>query len=278
MPEGDTVYRTAVHLDRALAGRVLTRSDFRVPSLAEVNLSGETVESVRSVGKHILHRIGGFTLRSHLRMEGAWHVLRQGAAWPRPAHSARVVLSVTGIDTVGFDLTNLDLVPRLLEDTLVADLGPDLLKPSWAPVDAALAVQRLTRAPEREIAAALLDQRVMAGLGNVYVTELCFLRGVHPTAPVSDAGPPETLVALARKLILANRDRTERTTTGDLRAGRRTYVYGRQGQPCRRCGTRIVRGEHGRGARRPDDPSGPSDERVSTCCPRCQPPPAERSP
>lgn len=272
MPEGDTVFRAAAHLHRALAGRVLTRADLRVPRLATVDLTGERVDEVVAVGKHLLHRIGGRTLHTHLGMEGTWQVLRPGSRWPRPASTARVILGDAEVETVGFELPVVELVDRDREDDAVGHLGPDLLGPSWDPDEA---VRRLAQKPDREIADALLDQRVLAGLGNEYVNELCFLRGLHPATQVGSSGDLDALVALAHRLITANRDRVERTTTGDLRRGRRAYVYGREGRPCLRCGTAIVRGRQGgsgsglgagRGGSR-----GADESRVSYVCPRCQP-------
>ncbi|KAB1662190.1 Fpg/Nei family DNA glycosylase [Pseudoclavibacter chungangensis] len=273
MPEGDTVHRVAAHLHRALAGRVLTRADLRVPKLAAVQLAGERVDEVVAVGKHLLHRIGPFTLHTHLGMDGEWQVLRPGARWPSPAHRARVVLANERVETVGFDLPVVELVPREREGELVGYLGPDLLGPSW---NADEAVRRLAAAPEREIADALLDQRTLAGLGNEYVNELCFLRGLDPRTPVARSGDLAALVDLAHRLIVANRDRVERTTTGDLRRGRRSFVYDREGLACLRCGTRIVRDRHGgvgSGLGAGSTSRGSDESRVSYRCPVCQPPP-----
>jgi endonuclease-8 len=242
MPEGDTVYRAAARLNAALAGRVLTRSDFRVPAFATVDLTGRTVDQVLPRGKHILHRIGDLTVHSHLKMEGRWDVYAPGERWRRPAHQARAVLDAEGVSTVGFSLGILEVVPRDQEDTIVGYLGPDLLGPDW---DAALAEANLVADPDRPVGLALLDQRVMAGLGNVYRNELCFLRGVLPTRPVGTVSDPTRMVALAQRLIVTNRDRNERVTTGDMRPGRRSWVYNRAGRPCLRCGTRIRHGELG---------------------------------
>ena len=242
MPEGDTVYRSARALSEVLAGRVLDRCDFRVPAYATVDLTGQRVESVISVGKHLLHRIGEFTVHSHLKMEGAWDIYRDGARWHSPAFQARAILGVPGVVTVGFLLSELEVVPRERENELVGYLGPDLLGPGW---NASRAVANLAADPARPIGLALLDQRVMAGLGNVYRNELCFLRGVLPTRPIGEVADLPGLVDLAQRLIVTNRDRVERVTTGDLRRGRRTWVHGREHQPCLRCGTRIRRGALG---------------------------------
>jgi endonuclease-8 len=258
VPEGDTVYRSARALNDALAGRVLDRCDIRVPAFATVDLSGERVEGVISVGKHLLHRIGEFTIHSHLKMEGSWDIYRDGARWRSPAWQARAILGVPGVLTVGFLLGELEVVPREREQELIGYLGPDILGADW---DARLAVRNLTADPDRPIGLALLDQRVIAGLGNVYRNELCFLRGILPTRAIGTVPDPPALVNLAHRLILANRDRVERVTTGDTRRGRRTWVHGREHQPCLRCGTAIRRGSLG---------DTELTERQTFYCPVCQ--------
>lgn len=242
MPEGDNVYRTARQLNDALAGSVLTGCDIRVPAFATVDLTGRTVHEVVSRGKHLLARIGEDTLHSHLKMEGSWRLYRPGQRWGRPAFEVRVVLQTERWQAVGFLLAEVKVVPRSLEHELVGHLGPDLLGSDWDPDEA---VRRLAAQPRAPIAVALLEQRNLAGLGNVYANELCFLRGMLPTRPVAEVDLSAT-VDLAHRLILANRDRPERTTTGDLRRGNRLWVYGRAGEPCRRCGTRIQHTRLGR--------------------------------
>jgi endonuclease-8 len=258
VPEGDTVYRTAGALHAVLAGRALDRCDIRVPAYATVDLSGERVESVVSVGKHLLHRIGEFTIHSHLKMEGSWDIYRGGARWRSPAWQARVILGVPGVVTVGFRLGELEVVPRERENEIVGYLGPDILGPDWDPE---VAVANLSTDPTRAVGLALLDQTVIAGLGNVYRNELCFLRGVLPTRPIGEVSDLPGLVALAHRLILSNRDRAERVTTGDLRRGRRTWVHGREHQPCLRCGTSIRQGALG---------DTELTERQTFFCPACQ--------
>ena len=241
MPEGDTVYRTAANLDAALAGSVLIRCDIRVPAFATVDLSGDIVEGVASRGKHLLVRVGDHSIHSHLKMEGSWHVYRHGTKWRRPAWQARAILASADWVAVGFQLGTLDVVARDDEASVVGYLGPDLLGLDWNADEALL---RLTADPARAVGLALLDQRVMAGLGNVYRNELCFLSGALPTRPVGSIENPAKLVALAHRLIDANKDRVERTTTGTLR-GDTDWVYRREGKPCLRCGTRVERGELG---------------------------------
>jgi endonuclease VIII len=258
VPEGDTVYRSARALNAALAGRVLDRCDIRVPAFATVDLTGERVESVVSVGKHLLHRVGEFTIHSHLKMEGSWDIYRDGARWRSPAWRARAILGVPGTVAVGFLLGELEVVPREREHEVVGYLGPDILGPDW---DAQLALEGLARDPQRPIGLALLDQRVIAGLGNVYRNELCFLRGILPTRAAAEVPDLPGLIDLAHRLILTNRDRVERVTTGDLRRGHRTWVHGRVHQPCLRCGTLIRQGVLG---------DTELTERQTFFCPVCQ--------
>ncbi len=257
MPEGDTVWLAARNLAAVLGGQVLTRCDIRVPAFATVDLTGETVESVVSRGKHLLMRIGEWTIHSHLKMEGSWHLYRDGTRWRRPEWQARAVLGVEGWTAVGFSLGLLEVVPRADEESVVGYLGPDLLGASW---DAATALRNLLSDPEREVGLALLDQRNLAGLGNVYRNELCFLRGILPTRPVGEVEHPEKLIDLAHRLIDANRDRPIRTTTGALR-GETTFVSQREGRPCLRCGTPIERGALG---------DSELTQRDTYWCPVCQ--------
>lgn len=258
MPEGDTVYRTARQQNDALAGRELTASDFRVPAFATVDLTGETVREVVSRGKHLIHRIGDWSVHSHLKMEGAWHLFRRGERWTRPSFQARAVLTAGTTQSVGFELGELEVIPTAQEARVVGHLGPDLLGAGW---DADEAVRRLIADPSAPVFTALLDQRNLAGIGNVYANELCFIRGLAPTRTMGEVGDVPALVGLARRLLVANRDRVTRSTTGDLRVGRRTWVYGRAGQPCHRCGTGLHGEQLGRAA---------GEERMVTWCPRCQ--------
>lgn len=257
MPEGDTVYRAAKLLAGAFDGTVLTRCDIRVPKFATVDLTGETVHETVSRGKHLLMRVGEYTLHSHLKMEGVWQVYRPGERWRRPEFKARAILANEDAVAVGFELGLFEVVRTEDEDSVVGYLGPDLLGPDWDP---GAALDNLGSDPDREIGLALLDQRNLAGLGNVYRCELCFLRGVLPTTPVGEVHDLERMVALGKKLIEANKDRPERTTTGRLR-GDTSWVYGRDGRGCLRCGTRVRRGELG---------DSPLQLRVTYWCPRCQ--------
>lgn len=257
MPEGDTVYLTAQNLNRALAGQVLTGCDIRVPAFAAVDLTGEVVHEVVPRGKHLLIRAGDATIHSHLKMEGSWHLYRAGSPWKRPSWQARVILSTAEWAAVGFQLGLVEVLSRTEADAALAHLGPDPLAADWNPDEA---LRRMLADPARPIGLTLLDQRVIAGLGNVYRNEVCFLRGVLPTRAVGDVPDPAALVDLARRLIHANRERAARTTTGRLR-GETAWVHGREGRPCLRCDTIIRRGKLG---------ESESAERDTYFCPVCQ--------
>ncbi|MDP7703616.1 endonuclease VIII Nei2 [Mycobacterium sp. TY815] len=248
MPEGDTVFHTAAVLRENLAGRTLTRCDVRVPKFATVDLTGQVVDEVLSRGKHLFIRVGPASIHSHLKMDGSWRIGRQ-----RVDHRARIILEAGDVRAVGNDLGVLEILEREHDEAAVAHLGPDLLGPDW---DARVAAANLVAEPDRPIAAALLDQRVMAGVGNVYSNELCFVFGHLPTAPVRALADPLRLVSRAREMLWTNRSRRNRTTTGDTRAGRQVWVYGRAGQPCRRCATPIAYDGEA--------------ERVQYWCPSCQ--------
>ena len=219
MPEGDTVWLAGKRMHEALASKVLIRSDFRVPQLATTDLSGRTVLEVVPRGKHLLTRLeGGLTLHTHFRMDGTWHLYAPGARWTGGADwQVRVVLSVPDVDAVGFRLPVVELLPTEREDEAVGHLGPDVLGPDW---DEELALANLRREPDREVGMALLDQRVLAGLGNLYRTEVLFLRGLTPWTRVGDVEDLPALVRSGRRLMMANRAHWEQTTTGSLRARR----------------------------------------------------------
>jgi endonuclease-8 len=263
MPEGDTVYLAAKRMAAALNGKRLTRAELRHPRLVQQDLSGRTVLGVQSVGKHLFTRFDdGRSLHSHLRMDGSWHLYRPGARWRRPGHQARAVLTTQDRVAVGFCLHDMAVLPTREEHRLVGHLGPDLLNPHWDSDDAAMAAKRLCEQPEVELGLALLDQRIMAGIGNLYKTEMCFLLGVSPWAPVRGVHPG-VVVALGRRLLLANAERPEQSTTGDLARGRQHWVYERGGRPCRRCGQRVIRAVQGEGLY----------ARHTYYCPCCQPGP-----
>ena len=258
MPEGDSVYKAAAKLRAALDGEVLTRTDFRVPAFATLDLSGQTVASVVPRGKHLLIRVGDHTIHSHLKMEGVWQVYGPGERWRKPAHLARGILGTATQTAVGFELGLLEIVPTASENSIVGHLGPDILGPDW---DADQALANLLSDPARPVALALLDQRNLAGLGNVYANELSFLRGFRPDTPIGDVADLKRLVALAHKAISVNKDRPVRNFTGLPRGKPRYWVHDRRGDACLRCGTRIESAQLG---------TGPTDTRFTWWCPSCQ--------
>lgn len=263
MPEGDTVLQTAARLHTALAGQVLTVSDLRVPRFATADLTGRTVLEATARGKHLLTRFeGGLTLHSHLRMEGAWRIYDPGERWRGgAAHQIRAVLATAEHTAVGYRLPVLELLRTEDEEQAVGHLGPDLLGPGWDPETA---LRNLLADPARPVGEALLDQRNLAGIGNVYMCELCFMARVTPWVPVGELPLllATRLVSTAKQLLEANRARPVRITTGTTEAMRRAYgrermfVYGRARRPCLRCRTPI------RVADRNDRPA--------YWCPHCQ--------
>ncbi|HEY0870911.1 MAG TPA: DNA-formamidopyrimidine glycosylase family protein [Acidothermaceae bacterium] len=260
MPEGNTVWLAARTLRTALAARPLTIAELRVADLATTDLVGHHVTDVVPRGKHILIRLDAdLTLHSHLRMDGKWRIHPADQPVRDPHDHVRVVLGNAVHTAIGDRIHDVALIPTAAEHTLVGHLGPDLLGPDW---DAGEAVRRLLADPRRTIAEALLDQRNLAGAGNIFKTETCFLRGVSPWTPVGDVRDLPGLVDLVHRLLLANRERYEHVTTGDARPGQRTWVYDRARRPCRRCGTEIQSAWQG-------DPG-----RLSYWCPRCQPGPS----
>ncbi|WP_018763791.1 Fpg/Nei family DNA glycosylase [Arthrobacter sp. 135MFCol5.1] len=275
MPEGDSVWRAARQLHQALAGQALLASDFRVPRFATLNLAGWTVEEVVPRGKHLLMRVVGpedkrLTIHSHLKMEGAWQVYPPGGRWRKPGFTARCVLRTAAADAVGFSLGILEVVATANEDSVVGFLGPDLLGPDW---DLDEAERRVRSRPEVPIGVALLDQRNLAGIGNIYRCEACFLSGVHPATPVADVVDVRTMMTDAKQLLEANLGPGRRVTVLNARglpvgrmAGRPGYwVYGGERRPCLKCGTPIQRGLLGK-------PNG-EEERDIYFCPTCQPVP-----
>lgn len=269
MPEGDAVRRTGDRLDRALAGQTLVRSDFRVPQLATTDLAGATVQHTATHGKHLLTRLvtadgSPLTLHTHLKMEGSWRTVAPGERWPGPAADARVVLTTDRVVAVGLRLGLVELFPTAEEPAVIGHLGPDLLGP-WTDADRDEALARLTSDPDRVLGEALLDQRVVAGIGTIWLAETCFVQGACPVGPVSAVRDPARLLARARLMLQAAMRTGRPLTTGDRRNP--VWVYRRQRQPCRRCGTTILAGEVGEAGR----------ERTTYWCPRCQPGPTGSS-
>jgi len=260
VPEGDTVWRSCRRLHEVLAGRELTRCEFRVPSLAATDLTGSRVIEVVSRGKHQLFRFdNSMTLHTHFRMDGTWRIFSADRHWSGgPEHEIRAILATREDVAVGYRLPVIELLPTEQESDIVGHLGPDLLGADW---DLDEAVRRIATDPDRAIGEALLDQRNLAGIGTFYRAEILFLQGIHPRTPVAKIKNLTRLVQRSQQLLLANRWRPQQSTTGDLRPGRTSYVFNRERQPCRRCGTLVRRETLG--------PAG--QERNSFWCPRCQP-------
>lgn len=261
MPEGDVVLTTARRLHAALAGDVLTRCELRWGLLDSSPLLGRRTLEVVARGKHLLQRVeGGWTLHTHLRMEGSWRVVATPVLAPRTlANPAlRVAVGTAAWTCLGIRLGMVDLVDSREEARLVGHLGPDVLGSDW---DAETAVANILRQPQRPVAAALLDQRNLAGVGTIFMSESLFQERVHPWAPAGDA-PMRRVVdrarALLRRSVAGLAD-----GTGILREER--WVHGRSGLPCRRCATpvRVSSVEVG-------GPEAPGMERVVFYCPACQ--------
>lgn len=262
MPEGDTVWMAARQLHEALAGRVLTRTDFRVPRLATVDLAGQTVLEVVPRGKHMLTRLdSGWTLHTHFRMDGSWRIYRPGQRWTGgPEWQVRLVLANEERVCVGYRMPVVELVRD--ESSVVGDLGPDVM--DEAAFDLSEAVRRLASVPDEEVGNALLDQRLLAGVGNLYRAEALFLEGVTPWSRVRDVDL-EKLVNRCVALMRFNRGRFTQSTTGRLKPDdQQKWVFERAGRPCHRCGTRVRVTEQGE----------PPRQRLTYWCPRCQVGPA----
>jgi endonuclease-8 len=257
VPEGDTVHLAAARLGRALAGERIARADLRVPRFATSDLSGKTITEVVARGKHLLFRLDDeVTLHTHFKMEGTWHLYRASERRRGgPDHEIRAIIETEPWTAVGWRLGVVELLPTAREPDVVGHLGPDVLGPDWDPQRV---IDRMRREPERAIGEVLLDQRVIAGPGNVYKSEVCFLRGVHPETAAGDVRDLPGLVNLVKRLMEVNRTTGSQITTGDARPGRKQWVYGRGGRPCMRCGTLIER-------------KAEPGERVTYWCPSCQP-------
>jgi endonuclease-8 len=273
MPEGDTIFRAARTLNRALAGHQVVRFESVLPALTRVHedspVTGRTIESVTAAGKHVLMRFSGsLVLRTHMRMNGSWHIYRAGEKWRRPRRDMRVVVATDAFEAVGFNVPVAELVhdKALARQEDLRLMGPDLLGDTF---DAAEAIRRFRERPAMEIADALLNQRVVAGAGNVYKSEVLFLCGIDPFLPVNRVSDEQlrAIVDTARKHLKANvidptaaivTYRGYRRTTGRADPSERLYVYGRARKPCRKCATPIrVRAQ------------GPN-ARLTYWCPTCQ--------
>ena len=272
MPEGDTLFRVAIGLRRALLGQTLLEARARpgplLPSVPDLSgLAGLRITEVESRGKHLLITFGEGRrrriLRHHLRMSGSWHRYRPGEAWRLADRRATLVLRTDHAVAVCFDCPTVELLTDVgaARSKALARLGPDLLGPDF---DAADAVANLRKLPHTAIGEALLDQRALAGIGNVVRNEVLFMERVNPRTAVEDlrAGELERLVVAAHRVLRAAAIAGVRTTTGERRPGARLWVYRRAGRPCRRCGTRIELSRQGEFAR------------LTFWCPACQRAPA----
>lgn len=261
MPEGDTIHRSAATLRRALAGRRLSRLE--APRLPRpMPAPGTTVTSVTARGKHLLIAFDDdHVLHTHMRMTGSWHVYPARTRWRRGRHRMRVLLADDEVQAVCFDAPVVELLDTAAVERhpVLRRLGPDLCLPD-ADLDDTL--ERMGRIPEpdRILVEVLLDQRVAAGIGNVFASELAFLAGTHPLTRLQDVDTAtrRRLLEDATRLLQLNLTRTSRTTVPDAPDGT-LWVYGRDGRPCRRCGTAIEGAKVGDGAR------------PTFWCPRCQP-------
>jgi endonuclease-8 len=265
LPEGDSIFRAARTLHRALSGRIVTRFESVFPQLTRVDvdapLRGRTIERVEARGKHLLIWFSGdLVLRTHMRMHGSWHIYRPGERWQRPHHEMRIVIETPDMHAVAFTVPIAEFATRaeLMREPTLQALGPDPLAPEF---DAADAVARLAARSDTEIADALLDQSAIAGIGNVYKSETLFVARVNPFTPVAglSRNALEHVVDIAAKLMRANVAEAApggiatysglRRTTGRADPSARLWVYGRGGQACRRCGMLIQRRKQGPHAR-----------------------------
>jgi endonuclease VIII len=277
MPEGDSIFRAARTLHRALAGQTVTRFQTALAQLAQIDrdepIAGRTVEKVEAAGKHSLMTFsGGLVLRTHMRMNGSWHIYRPGEKWQVSPRAMRIQVDTADWVAVAFNVYVAEFIrtERLGRHRPLATLGPDLLG-DFDHKEALRRVRLQGHAPLHDV---LLNQRVMAGIGNVYKSEILFLAGVHPDTPGSelDDDTLRALMALAHKLLIANVSdnkgpgivtyRGLRRTTGRMNPEDHLWVYSRGGQPCRKCGTPIASRKDG------------DDARVTYWCPVCQPSPA----
>ena len=274
MPEGDTVFRAARTLNRALAGKPVVRFESVFPHLTRVHIdtpiTGRTITEVRAAGKHVLmHFSGALVLRTHMRMNGSWHIYRPGERWQRPRRSMRIIVGTADYEAIGFDIP---VAEWLREKDLdrqedLRRLGPDLLGTTF---DGEEATRRIRARGDSEIADVLLNQRVVAGIGNVYKSEVLFACGVNPFTRVADVSDDQVMCLLttARRFLQANvgdglAPMTTytgfRRTTGRVNPSERLWVYGRAGDPCRKCKTAISIRAQGR------------DARLTYWCSTCQP-------
>jgi endonuclease VIII len=274
MPEGDTIFRAARTLHRALAGEVVTGFESVLPKLERVEVdagvTGRTIEKVQAQGKWtLIHFSGDLILLTHMLMSGSWHIYRPGERWRRRRLEMRVIIRTAKIEAVGFNvpIAEFHTADSLRRRRVFNQIGPSVLATEY---DDAEIVRRLCGRPELTVGEALLSQSLLAGIGNVFKSEICFACGVHPFRTVGSLSILEmaSLVSTARKFLLANVADTSgdeivtyagiRRTTGRSNSEENLWVYGRRDQPCRRCGAVIESRKQG------------LDARTSFWCPNCQ--------
>lgn len=272
MPEGDTIFRTARTLHRVLAGQEVTRFESVYPALTRVDadapIVGRRIETVGARGKHLLMTFSGdLVLHTHMRMHGSWHLYRTGERWRAPAREMRIVVGTGPVEAVAFSVPVAEFLThaQLARHERISSLGPDLADPAF---DRAEAGRRLREHADEPIHEVLLNQRVLCGIGNELKSEVLFVAGVDPFARTGTLAPAtlDRLLDVSLRLMAMNtlesgsiRPRVGRQTTGSLDPRASTYVYGRGGKACRRCGTAIAVSKAG------------VDARLTYWCPRCQP-------
>lgn len=266
MPEGDTIFRAAARMHLALAGGVVTRYEARLANIERDDIVGRKIEQVHAVGKHLLIEFeGGLALRTHLRMNGSWHLYRAHERWMRGASRMRIVIETEKWQAVGFSIPEASFTDSR-RDSRLARLGPDLLSDEF---DSDEAFRRLRARNDVPLAEALLDQQALAGIGNVFKSEILFIRELHPFSKVGslDDETLRALIATSHELLQNNVVDLKRWSSwgGYRRTTHRSdpsaalSVYGRRGLPCRRCGSAI---EYSRAGK---------NNRSTYWCPRCQP-------
>lgn len=265
MPEGDVVARVARRLSQALGNGPLSRCELRWPQLAGADLTGQTVRVVAGYGKHLFIRTDeGWTVHTHLRMDGTWRV-RRTLTPPEPlrGRGVRAVLATAKWTCVGSHLGMLDLVRTRDEHRLIAHLGPDLMASGdEAARNVQIAARNLRDQGARAVGEVLLDQRVAAGIGTIYMAETLWEHRLNPWQPAESVPDAAAIYTTASALMRRSADGPELTATGLLAPGMRTHVHGRARRPCRRCGAMIVE----------DTVGTPPYDRPVFYCPRCQSP------
>jgi endonuclease-8 len=299
MPEGDSIFRLARTLARGLAGQTVVKFTSVLPALTRIDedhpIAGRTIEAVAARGKHLLMTfsrrpgpelgqvcnarprgqasMGSLTLHTHMRMNGMWQLYQPGERWRRAARDMRIVVATADAEAVGFNIPVAEWLtaPQLARHEQLRNLGPDLLGEAFDPADA---VRRAAPYASSAVGDLLLNQRVVAGIGNVLKSESLFVARINPFVPASQLTATEltNLLSVAQRLIrMSVLDSSSlfgglvagggRRTFTSLDPNARLWVYGRSGKPCRQCGTAIVSRKTG------------LDARVTYWCPRCQPAP-----